>query len=140
MGSASLYLLLSILTYQASCHSSAVTCCQTKTVKDAPDGSLDGEYVLKESASSKPHENCADGCVYTKGGEEDCFMSVPLTDAADIACDATTGAGAGATTPAGGEGATSPAGGAGATTPGGGAGAGATTPGGGAGATTAAGA
>ena len=78
-------------------------CCQTKTVTNAPAGNenLNGEYVLKEAAGDKPHENCADGCVYMKDDEEYCFMNVPIDQAAEIECDATSGG------PDGGEG-TSP--------------------------------
>merc|ERR1712142_1272386 len=79
-------------------------CCETKTVKDAPAGSenLNGEYRLKESVDNKPHENCADGCVYTKGDDEYCFMNVPIAQAATIDCDATTGGPVGPeTSPAG---------------------------------------
>merc|ERR1712142_1298397 len=108
-------------------------CCETKTVKDAPAGSenLNGKYRLKESVDNKPHENCADGCVYTKGDDEYCFMNVPIAQAATIDCDATTGGPIGPeTSPAGsgaqetsqgpgGEGTTGGPGGAEATTPGG---------------------
>merc|ERR1712142_1063693 len=104
-------------------------CCETKTVKDAPAGSenLNGEYRLKESVDNKPHENCADGCVYTKGDDEYCFMNVPIAQAATIDCDATTGgpigpetspAGSGAPT-GGPEGSTAPGGQGGTTAPGG---------------------
>merc|ERR1712013_390022 len=94
MGSSSLYsyLLLSLFTIQALCQTPPL-CCETKTVTNAPAGNenLNGEYVLKESADDKPHENCADGCVYTKDDEEYCFMNVPVDQAAEIACDATSG-------------------------------------------------
>merc|ERR1712212_133702 len=104
MGSAFPYsfLLLSLFTLQAFCQTSS-PCCQTKTVTNAPAGSenLNGEYVLKEAADDKPHENCADGCVYMKDDEEYCFMNVPMDKAAEIECDATSGG------PDGGEG-TSP--------------------------------
>merc|ERR1712212_556107 len=104
MGSAFPYsfLLLSLFTLQAFCQTSS-PCCQTKTVTNAPAGSenLNGEYVLKEAADDKPHENCADGCVYMKDDEEYCFMNVTMDKAAEIECDATSGG------PDGGEG-TSP--------------------------------
>merc|ERR1712179_795972 len=104
MGSAVPYscLLLSLFTLQALCQTPP-PCCQTKTVTNAPAGNenLNGEYVLKEAAGDKPHENCADGCVYMKDDEEYCFMNVPMDQAAEIECDATSGG------PDGGEG-TSP--------------------------------
>merc|ERR1712179_462287 len=104
MGSAVPYscLLLSLFTLQALCQTPP-PCCQTKTVTNAPAGNenLNGEYVLKEAAGDKPHENCADGCVYIKDDEEYCFMNVPIDQAAEIECDATSGG------PDGGEG-TSP--------------------------------
>jgi len=104
MGSAFpyIFLLLSLFTLQALCQTSP-PCCQTKTVTNAPAGNenLNGEYVLKEAAGDKPHENCADGCVYMKDDEEYCFMNVPMDKAAEIECDATSGG------PDGGEG-TSP--------------------------------
>merc|ERR1712243_330286 len=104
MGSAIPYncLLLSLFTLQALCQTPP-PCCQTKTVTNAPAGNenLNGEYVLKEAAGDKPHENCADGCVYMKDDEEYCFMNVPMDQAAEIECDATSGG------PDGGEG-TSP--------------------------------
>ena len=63
-----------------------------KMVKDAPAGmkELEGEYELKETSSNKLHENCADNCVFTKDGEDYCFMDVPKKEAADITCDETT--------------------------------------------------
>merc|ERR1712212_353757 len=141
MGSAFPYscLLLSLFTLQAFCQTSS-PCCQTKTVTNAPAGSqnLNGEYVLKEAADDKPHENCADGCVYMKDDEEYCFMNVPMDKAAEIECDATSGG------PDGGEGTSPQAGptgtgaGTGASTGGPGAGTGAST--GGPGAATGAGA
>merc|ERR1711970_536388 len=104
MGSAVPYscLLLSLFILQALCQTPP-PCCQTKTVTNAPAGNenLNGEYVLKEAAGDKPHENCADGCVYMKDDEEYCFMNVPMDQAAEIECDATAGG------PDGGEG-TSP--------------------------------
>merc|ERR1711887_270450 len=104
MGSAVPYscLLLSLFILQALCQTTP-PCCQTKTVTNAPAGNenLNGEYVLKEAANDKPHENCADGCVYMKDDEEYCFMNVPMDKAAEIECDATSGG------PDGGEG-TSP--------------------------------
>merc|ERR1712179_565576 len=95
-------LLLSLFTLQALCQTPP-PCCQTKTVTNAPVGNenLNGDYVLKEAAGDKPHENCADGCVYMKDDEEYCFMNVPMDQAAEIECDATSGG------PDGGEG-TSP--------------------------------
>merc|ERR1712179_660094 len=95
-------LLLSLFTLQALCQTPP-PCCQTKTVTNAPAGNenLNGDYVLKEAAGDKPHENCADGCVYMKDDEEYCFMNVPIDQAAEIECDATSGG------PDGGEG-TSP--------------------------------
>merc|ERR1712179_292239 len=95
-------LLLSLFTLQALCQTPP-PCCQTKTVTNAPAGNenLNGDYVLKEAAGDKPHENCADGCVYMKDDEEYCFMNVPMDQAAEIECDATSGG------PDGGEG-TSP--------------------------------
>merc|ERR1712179_761028 len=85
-------LLLSLFTLQALCQTPP-PCCQTKTVTNAPAGNenLNGEYVLKEAAGDKPHENCADGCVYMKDDEEYCFMNVPIDQAAEIECDATSG-------------------------------------------------
>merc|ERR1711936_911551 len=85
-------LLLSLFTLQALCQT-LPPCCQTKTVTNAPAGNenLNGEYVLKEAAGDKPHENCADGCVYMKDDEEYCFMNVPMDQAAEIECDATSG-------------------------------------------------
>merc|ERR1712106_1168629 len=108
MGSASLLgsLLLCAFAYQAlSQVTTSVPCCQTKNVVNAPAGkeALNGNYVLKPSSSSstKPDPNCADGCIYTKGSDEYCFMNVPLNEAADVKCDAGTPA-AGGTTVAGG--------------------------------------
>merc|ERR1711892_1508075 len=142
MGTTSLfsYLLLSLFACQALCQGTTTApCCNTKTVKDAPSGQedLNGEYVL--TVSSNTHENCADGCIYTRNDEEYCFMNVAADKAAgSITCDATTGGpAAGASTPGAGAGGSTPGAGAGATTPSAG-GAGATTPSaGGAGATTA---
>merc|ERR1719158_1973585 len=94
MGSSSLYsyLLLSLFTIQALCQTPS-PCCEVKTVTNAPAGNenLNGEYLLKDTADDKPHENCADGCVYTKDGEEYCFMNVPVDQAAEISCDIPSG-------------------------------------------------
>ena len=46
---------------------------------------------MKDTADDKPHENCADGCVYTKDDEEYCFMNVPVDQAAEISCDIPSG-------------------------------------------------
>merc|ERR1712106_1053268 len=93
MGSASLLgsLLLCAFAYQAlSQVTTSVPCCQTKNVVNP-----------SSSSSTKPDPNCADGCIYTKGSDEYCFMNVPLNEAADVKCDAGTPA-AGGTTVAGG--------------------------------------
>merc|ERR1719483_1650109 len=123
------YLLLSLFAYQALCQGTTTApCCNTKTVKDAPAGQedLNGEYVLNPSSATERHENCADGCIYTRNDEEYCFMNVAADKAAgSITCDATTGGpAAGASTPDAGAGGSTP-------------GAGESTPQGGAGATTA---
>merc|ERR1719483_418605 len=61
-------------------------CCQLKTVTDAPDPSLNGQFTLQESLEDKPDPFCLDGCIYTKQGGEDnyCFRQVPLADAAKV--------------------------------------------------------
>ena len=53
---------------------------------------LDGVYLLKEHLpQDKPHELCADNCVYTKleEPEEDfCFQQVEVSEGANVVCEA----------------------------------------------------
>ena len=60
-------------------------CCQTKTVKKAPDQSLDGVYTLKDDGA-KRDPLCVDGCVYVRGGEDFCFITAPIAESADVQC------------------------------------------------------
>merc|ERR1711936_1329189 len=122
MRSASLLLSLLLFTFTTQVFSQGTTpipCCKTKSVTNAPAGSedLNGEYVLKSSAPSKPEPVCADGCIYMKGNDEYCFKNVPVNEAAEVKCDQTTGATGGAhptggAQPTGGASGTPPAGGA----------------------------
>ena len=64
-------------------------CCQTKTVKKAPDSNLDGVYTLKDDGAktvSKRDQLCIDGCVYVRDGEDYCFITAPIADSADVQC------------------------------------------------------
>merc|ERR1719167_86431 len=116
MGSSSHFswLLLGILAIQTSAQTTgpAAQCCNTKTVTNAPAAQeyLNGEYTLKSPGKDKPHENCADGCVYTKDGEDYCFMDVPKDESADIACDGVTYPPAGGSSPPNAGGSTPPGG------------------------------
>ena len=53
---------------------------------------FDGVYLLKENfPEEKPHELCADRCLYTKldGPDEDfCFQQVELSEGANVVCEA----------------------------------------------------
>ena len=44
------------------------------TVVNSPDPELNGEYLLQGEEQEKPAEICVDGCVYTMGGDEYCFI------------------------------------------------------------------
>merc|ERR1711915_153650 len=85
------FLLFGLVINQTISQNTPQQCCNVKMVKDAPAGmkELEGEYELKETSNNKLHENCADNCVFTKEGEDYCFMDVPKKDAADITCDET---------------------------------------------------
>jgi len=116
MGSSSHFswLLLGILAIKTTAQTTgpAAECCKTKTVTNAPAAQeyLNGEYTLKSPGKDKPHENCADGCVYTKDGEDYCFMDVPKDESADIACDGVTYPPAGGSSPPNAGGSTHPGG------------------------------
>ena len=66
-------------------------CCKKRTVSGKGDG-IDGIYFLQENLpATKPHENCADNCLYSKldePGENFCFQEVDLADAANVVCEA----------------------------------------------------
>ena len=53
---------------------------------------FDGVYVLKDDLpEDKPHELCADNCLYTKLDESEgdfCFQQVEVSEGADIVCEA----------------------------------------------------
>ena len=53
---------------------------------------FDGVYLLKENLpQDKPHELCADNCIYTKleEPEEDfCFQQVEVSEGANVVCGA----------------------------------------------------
>ena len=53
---------------------------------------FDGVYNLKDDLpNEKPHELCADNCLYNKQEEPDelfCFQQVELSEGANIACEA----------------------------------------------------
>ena len=52
----------------------APDCCQTKTVRDAPeDSDLNGVYTLKTKKDTKPDPVCIDGCIYIRDNKEYCF-------------------------------------------------------------------
>merc|ERR1740137_230144 len=91
MSSASLFssLLLSALVFKALSQTAAPSCCKIKTVVGpAGKAELTGKYILKEKSASKPDPNCADGCIYTMGADEYCFMDVAENLAANIQCEA----------------------------------------------------
>ena len=65
------------------------TCCKKKTVSNKGPG-FDGVYVLKDDLpEDKPHEMCADNCLYTKHESEGdfCFQQVEVSEGADIVCE-----------------------------------------------------
>jgi len=83
-------LLLSALACQVLSQTAA-KCCATKIVVAPKDKQeLSGSYKLKSSQSNKPDPNCADGCIYTMGNDEFCFMDVPVAQSADVTCDGQT--------------------------------------------------
>merc|ERR1740137_502676 len=91
MSSASLFssLLLSALVFKALSQTAAPSCCKIKTVVGpAGKAEMTGKYILKEKSASKPDPNCADGCIYTMGADEYCFMDVAENLAANIQCEA----------------------------------------------------
>ena len=53
---------------------------------------FDGVYLLKENLpEEKPHELCADSCLYTKLDEPDedfCFQQFELSEGANVVCEA----------------------------------------------------
>merc|ERR1712226_727855 len=70
----------------------AEDCCQTKTVRDAPEevSELNGVYTLKTKEDTKPDPSCMDGCVYLRDNEEYCFVEKPTEEGATVVCEAAT--------------------------------------------------
>ena len=66
-------------------------CCK-KIIVSEKGPQFDGVYNLKDDLpTEKPHEMCADNCLYNKPGEPDelfCFQQVELSEGANIACEA----------------------------------------------------
>lgn len=66
-------------------------CCKKRTVS-GKGGGIDGIYLLQDNLpATKPHESCADNCLYSKldePGENFCFQEVDLADAANVVCEA----------------------------------------------------
>ena len=67
----------------------AEDCCQTKTVRDAPEevSELNGVYTLKTKEDTKPDPSCMDGCVYLRDNEEYCFVEKPTEEGATVVCE-----------------------------------------------------
>ena len=53
------------------------------TVVNSANTELNGVYLLQGEEEDKPEEICVDGCVYTKDGDEYCFI---LTDQGSVEC------------------------------------------------------
>merc|ERR1712226_586965 len=70
----------------------AEDCCQTKTVRDAPEevSELNGVYTLKTKEDTKPDPSCMDGCVYLRDNEEYCFVEKPKEEGATVVFEAAT--------------------------------------------------
>ena len=52
---------------------------------------MDGTYILREAALSRPHPTCQDNCVYSKVDDFDndyCFQEVDQIEGANIQCEA----------------------------------------------------
>ena len=58
-------------------------CCTTRVVNNSPDSSFDGTYTLISNGEKK-EDICMDGCVYSREGDEYCFISKPLAESADV--------------------------------------------------------
>ena len=71
--------------------SSTKDCCE-KIIVSEKGPQFDGVYNLKDDLpNEKPHELCADNCLYDKQeepGELFCFQQVELSEGANIACEA----------------------------------------------------
>lgn len=54
-------------------------CCPTKVVAGGPDPSLAGRYALLQvtGREGRREEECLDGCVYAREGEQYCFVATP---------------------------------------------------------------
>jgi len=65
-------------------------CCPTKVVAGGPDPSLAGRYALLQvtGREGRREEECMDGCVYAREGEEYCFVATP--EAYTVQCQAET--------------------------------------------------
>jgi len=65
-------------------------CCPTKVVAGGPDPSLAGRYALLQvtGREGRREEECLDGCVYAREGEEYCFVATP--EAYTVQCQAET--------------------------------------------------
>ena len=83
-------LIFSLFSFHLSQCKVDVGCCPTKVVKDSPDPSLDGTYTLA-SDGDKREDICIDGCVYKGNGGEYCFISKPMAESSDVACEVGTG-------------------------------------------------
>ena len=53
------------------------------TVVNSANPELNGEYLLQGEEEEKPEEICVDGCIYTKDGDEYCFI---LTNQGSVEC------------------------------------------------------
>ena len=58
-------------------------CCPKMTVVNSANPELNGEYLLQGEEEEKPEEICVDGCIYTKDGDEYCFI---LTNQGSVEC------------------------------------------------------
>ena len=88
-------LIFSLLSLFPGSQCQTEECCSTKVVENSPDPSLDGTYTLA-SDGEKREDICIDGCVYNKGnGGEYCFISKPMAESSDVACEDGTTASAG---------------------------------------------
>ena len=83
--------MIQIFSHGQSTTSEYDQCCKKRTVSGKGTG-IDGIYILQDNLpASKPHESCADNCLYSKldePGENFCFQEVDLADAANVVCEA----------------------------------------------------
>ena len=76
-------LFLKITFWLSECMPWNAGCCPKMTVTNSVDPELNGEYLLQGEEEEKPEEICVDGCVYTMGGDEYCFI---LTNQGSVEC------------------------------------------------------